>query len=648
MKANAILSVILGCFLALACTAYGSGLQLHELEGDRALGKEASQSLRSPTGVLGGNCSDYEDLSGLPLPITVTGTTDGATGDYTPAQPALEECWYLLFKFGSGAGPDVTYKWTVPADGIYSFSLCGSGYNTTLLLYDFTCPVEPVQPDDFICGNDDACGRKSRVILPLTEGREILIVVDGKGSASGEYELVVSRMEIAPMDSLIADVVDTYHIPALSATLVKDGVIAWNGTYGMANFERGMEANDSTTFELGSISKTAAAIALMQLWEDGLFGLDDDINDYLTRFEVVNPRFPDSSITFRMLLAHTSGIADFQGLEDQYEVCGLDTVPIPLGDWLEIFFTREGDSCYACFRDWAPGTQHEYSNTGATVGGYLIEELTGALFHHYTRDSVFVPLQMYNTAWHYPDLDTTNCAMPYEWGGNVHIPYGYCTLPHLPSGRLKSSSLQLGHYLIAFMQHGQFDGVRILDSTTVDMMTTVQYPDLNPYFGLAWHMRWLPPGRRMWGHPGGTWGSTAAMFYCPDENSGFALLANVKGAVEELELIAHALLELALEEASIDLPKDRHEGPQSVVLQHTYPNPFDTRTVIGYGLPETAQVDLSVYDVRGRRVETLVSRPITAGYHLAIWDAKDISPGVYFCRIEVGGRSETVKMLKVR
>ncbi len=58
---------------------------------------------------------------------------------------------------------------------------------------------------------------------------------------------------------------------------------------------------------IASISKTITATAVMQLWEQGLFELDDDVNDYLP-FNVRNPNHPDVPITFRMLLTHTSSI----------------------------------------------------------------------------------------------------------------------------------------------------------------------------------------------------------------------------------------------------------------------------------------------------------------------------------------------------
>ena len=98
------------------------------------------------------------------------------------------------------------------------------------------------------------------------------------------------------------------HIPGVSACVVKGGRVLWHGTYGYADVIDSVSVTDSTIFLLASTSKSVTATAIMQLWEKGLLGLDDDISDYLP-FPVRNFHHPNSAITFRMLLAHTSSIS---------------------------------------------------------------------------------------------------------------------------------------------------------------------------------------------------------------------------------------------------------------------------------------------------------------------------------------------------
>jgi flagellar hook assembly protein FlgD len=82
-------------------------------------------------------------------------------------------------------------------------------------------------------------------------------------------------------------------------------------------------------------------------------------------------------------------------------------------------------------------------------------------------------------------------------------------------------------------------------------------------------------------------------------------------------------------------------------------NPFNPRVTIPFELREDANVTLSVYDVAGRLVKTLVSEWMQRGAHTASWDGRSVSgaqasSGVYFCRLRAGGFSETRKMVLLK
>ncbi|HBC46282.1 MAG TPA: hypothetical protein DCZ43_04480, partial [candidate division Zixibacteria bacterium] len=148
----------------------------------------------------GDNCADAFDL-GNTVPVSDAGTTTGYTHNYGPftARPA---CWQGNWLINASASVDVAYKWTAPYDSTYTFSLCGSGYDTGLLLYNYTCPTEPTEAD-LICGNDDAstCAstlRSELVGIPLTAGQEVLIVVGGYNTANGAYALEISAYTPPP------------------------------------------------------------------------------------------------------------------------------------------------------------------------------------------------------------------------------------------------------------------------------------------------------------------------------------------------------------------------------------------------------------------------------------------------------------------
>jgi hypothetical protein len=73
--------------------------------------------------------------------------------------------------------------------------------------------------------------------------------------------------------------------------------------------------------------------------------------------------------------------------------------------------------------------------------------------------------------------------------------------------------------------------------------------------------------------------------------------------------------------------------PDNIYLGQNYPNPFNASTIINYSLPQPADIRIEIFDILGRRVETLFSGPQQAGEHTVSWSPGDISSGVYYYRI---------------
>jgi hypothetical protein len=93
--------------------------------------------------------------------------------------------------------------------------------------------------------------------------------------------------------------------------------------------------------------------------------------------------------------------------------------------------------------------------------------------------------------------------------------------------------------------------------------------------------------------------------------------------------------------------------PGEFSLAPAYPNPFNAGTVIGYGLPHDARVELAVYNVCGQRVRTLVDGIRPPGHHRARWDGagedgRPLASGLYVCRMRAGGFTGTRKMILLR
>jgi len=457
------------------------------------------------------------------------------------------------------------------------------------------------------------------------------------------------------LDTFLMAKMDTFHLPGLAASIIKDGEIIWTGTYGWARIEDSIPVTDTTSFNLGSISKTVTAVAAMQVWEQGFFGLDDDINKHLP-FTVVNPYHPNDSITPRMTLIHTSSIRKNTSITGPLVVYDGDS-PVPLDTFLYNYLTPSG-YWYNLnnFNTTVPGTYLEYSGCGLALGGYLVPAVTVDSFQTFCQQHIFGPLGMNNTAWFYRDLDTNNVAILYHYvGGQYYLTYAYPSTPHYPAGTLKSSILDISRFLTAFMQYGELDSVRILDSTTVALMRTVQdtiNSQLNQYIGITWwYYLHASTGRWCWGHAGGWVGVQAFMTFCPEENSGAIIINNGTG-VPTRDILA-AWLQVLLDYAA-QYGIAEYESPTATIANmQVNPNPFSKLITISFnGTEEAKSVDLKIYDTTGKLVKDFRITP-NARQNALSWDARDchnrkLPSGVYFLKVSIGNYSATEKLLLIR
>jgi tetratricopeptide (TPR) repeat protein len=94
--------------------------------------------------------------------------------------------------------------------------------------------------------------------------------------------------------------------------------------------------------------------------------------------------------------------------------------------------------------------------------------------------------------------------------------------------------------------------------------------------------------------------------------------------------------------------KNQNEIPKIVVLNNNYPNPFNPETTISFSIPEDSKVNLSIYNIRGQKVKTLIRTKLENGFHEIIWNSKDnngklVATGVYFYKLKVDGKDISVK-----
>jgi CubicO group peptidase (beta-lactamase class C family) len=326
-------------------------------------------------------------------------------------------------------------------------------------------------------------------------------------------------------DRLITFLMKIGRFPSLSACIIDANEIVWSNGYGFYDLENEKTATTDTVYNIASISKTITSTALMQLYEQGLFDLDDDVNDYLP-FSLRNPNFPDVPITFRMLLSHQSSLAEDPQEFYQFSYWFGGDSPVPLYPFLETYLVLGGSNYTSdVWSNDAPGENFHYANIGFALIGYLVEQITGKTFDQYCKDNIFLPLEMYNTSYRLLDINLGNLAVPYDYINGNYIKYDHYGYIDYPSGSVRTSIPELSHFLIAHMNGGRYKNVHILDENTVDLMHTIQYSGGN--YGLGWVIGSSPNGNRFIGHEGGDIGVVTSMYIRESDNIAVIIFVNV-------------------------------------------------------------------------------------------------------------------------
>ncbi|MEJ2543486.1 MAG: T9SS type A sorting domain-containing protein [Calditrichaceae bacterium] len=94
--------------------------------------------------------------------------------------------------------------------------------------------------------------------------------------------------------------------------------------------------------------------------------------------------------------------------------------------------------------------------------------------------------------------------------------------------------------------------------------------------------------------------------------------------------------------------QDINELPTEYSLSQNYPNPFNPTTTINFALPKSGLTKIIVYDLLGRKIQTLINKKVEVGYHSVNFDASDLPGGIYFYRIKSGYFTETKRMLLIK
>ena len=313
----------------------------------------------------------------------------------------------------------------------------------------------------------------------------------------------MSSARLARLDEVMKRrYVDSGYLPGALTYIYRKGHLAHTGMCGRMDIERDKPMREDAIFRIYSMTKPISAVALMMLVEEGLIGLDDDVDThiptwknlgvYASRILSLLPDTPPGFLTTPVLrpmrvidlLTHTSGLTygfmmrtAIDAAYRKAKVADRQTA----GGLPEMI-----DQLAQIPLDFSPGTAWNYS-VSIDVLGYLVEKLSGMSFGEFLRRRLFEPLGMNDTAFWVPSDKTerfTSCYLPEGKGRALKLQDDaresiYAKPPKLESGGggLVSTAHDYLRFCRMMLNRGTLDGVQILSPKTVALFSLNYLPE---------------------------------------------------------------------------------------------------------------------------------------------------------------------------
>jgi CubicO group peptidase (beta-lactamase class C family) len=356
-----------------------------------------------------------------------------------------------------------------------------------------------------------------------------------------------SSERLGRIDDWMADYVEAGKLPFAMTLIARHGKVAYFNMAGKADVEAGTPIAEDTIFRAYSMTKPITSAAVMMLYEEGLFQLDDPVADYIPAFAHMAVDIPGDEVrtvparrpmTIHHLLTHTSGLT--YGFSEGSRVGALykehETDFHPQSGSLEELCDRLATLPLVCH----PGEAWNYS-VSIDVLGRLVEVLSGQTFDRFLEDRIFAPLGMVDTSFQVPTAKLDRMAALYSAtgddamkraDGSADSRYGREVTTFSGGGGLLSTIGDYYRFCEALRGGGVLDGVRILGRKTVEFMTRNHLPgDLSALgqdrfteykldgvgFGLGFAVMLDPALAQMMTSPGEyTWGGMASTTFWVD------------------------------------------------------------------------------------------------------------------------------------
>ena len=322
----------------------------------------------------------------------------------------------------------------------------------------------------------------------------------------------LSAERLERLESVVQGYIDQQAVAGAVTLVARGGKQVHLRAYGHADRDDGVPMRPDTIFRIASMTKPVTSVAILMLYEEGHFKLNDPVGQYLpelAQLDVLTPAADDTTftrtqaqrpVTIRHLLTHTSGIgyrflgdlgggAKLQALAELYGEAGVADGLAEHDGTIAELVTALGQLPLLH----EPGQAFSYGLSDDVLGR-LVEVVSGLSFDEFLRTRLFDPLAMHDTSFYVPDAKANRMAAVYTPGsGGLTQVAGTVEGAHLiysstyPTGQprrnfsggagLSSTAHDYSRFLQMLLNGGELDGARILSPVTVDLMTTNQIGD---------------------------------------------------------------------------------------------------------------------------------------------------------------------------
>jgi CubicO group peptidase (beta-lactamase class C family) len=322
----------------------------------------------------------------------------------------------------------------------------------------------------------------------------------------------VSAERLARIDKILQQGIDSGWIAGAVGFIARNGIIVYDKSFGYSNIETKSLMHKDDIFRIASQTKAITSVAVMMLFEEGKFLLDDPVSKYIPEF--AHPKVLDKfnekdttyttvdanrEITVRDLLTHTSGI-DYAGIGSGNMKAIYAKAKIPGGFGSDKIVI--GDRMRALGKlplAHQPGERFTYG-LNVDVLGYLVEVWSGETLDQYFHKHIFEPLGMNDTYFYLPESKFGRLVKVSTEDKNLHLinaPADFVNYPLIKGtyysggAGLSSTIKDYAIFLQMLLNKGEYNGKRLLARRTVELMTCNQIGDLNlgnDKFGLGFQI----------------------------------------------------------------------------------------------------------------------------------------------------------------